>query len=164
MEFQFPTEAMSEVLDSAFKRLASQRIQLLLETCDRALDNEACRADEAERRLESVRETLAAVRSQHEAIFNRYEELKSSMHQVEPPVQQKHTFNFAEPQIKNKTLVFSAPVHRPHGESVVQRMRAQLEESARKANAANSASLFGTPVARRVKTPAKLGTLSKNFL
>ena len=129
---KFQCEMTELQLESAFKKLASSRIQLLLETCDRALDFEACRADDAERRLESVRETLAAVRAQHEAIFNRYEELKSTM---------PHNF--------------SAPVQRPHGESVVQRMRAQLEESARK-----QPPLFGTPA--RPKT--KLGNLSKQFL
>jgi hypothetical protein len=143
---------MSDLVDTAFKKLASQRIQLLLETCDRALDAEACRADDAERRLESVRETLAAVRAQHEAIFNRYEELKSTIHGDSVPMFSRSAF--AEPQVL-KAEIFSAPVQRPHGESVVQRMRAQLEESARKQQ------LFGTPVAKRPKT--KLGNLSKTF-
>lgn len=150
----------TEVLETAFKKLATQRIQLLLETCDRALDVEACRADEAERRLESVRETLAAVRAQHEAIFNRYEELKASI-QVDSSM---HTIPPIPPSARKfQPEAFSAPAQRPNGagESVVQRMRAQLEQSAKKTG---SSLLFGTPIAESKRPKTKLGTLSKNYL
>ena len=141
-------------LDLAFKRLASQRIQLLLDTCDRALDFEACRAEDAERRLESVRETLQTVRAQHEQIFSRYEELKNSVHSS-TPVFPLRTFLVKEEN------VLSAPFHRPHGagESVVQRMRAQLEGSCKKPPPL-------TPLGskRPLTKTSRFGTLSKNFL
>jgi hypothetical protein len=137
-------------MNATLDKLVSSRMMLLLETCDRALDTQACRAENAERRLESVRETLAAVRAQHEAIFNRYEDLKSSVHADSRNV---YSSALTNTPLAFKPEIFSAPVQRANGESAVQRMRAQLEQKS---------ALLSTPVAKR---PAnKLGTLSKQYI
>ena len=65
--------------EALFRKFALNQMSHLFECCAAAVDLEAIRADQAELRLGSVRETLAAVRAQHEAIFARYEELKGFM-------------------------------------------------------------------------------------
>ena len=143
--------------DNLYRKLVLERITLLLDCATQAVDSECVRADEAEMRLESVRETLATVRAQHEMIFNRYEDLKNSLASATasiPPAsaQKAHVaFRPLHNLLGNRSVLVKTETPRSNGESVVKRMRAQLEESSR--SKANIPPI--TPVAKRDKLKIK---------
>ena len=144
-------------MDAQYKKFAADRISHLLECCDYALDAEAVRANQAELRLASVRDTLATVRVQHEVIYRKYEDLALYSQELEKKfdeLRRKYEQKSGGGGVVSYTVAaepreFENSRDAPnYSDSVVKRMRAQLEENTRK--------LGVTPVAKRTRTTVQI--------
>ena len=145
---------LAENISIHYRKFLADRMRLSLECADVAIDLEALRAHQAEIRLESLRDTLATVRAQHEGIFSLYKQLRGAMERGEEelagprsvPVTglQRHKTPTLERQatpivpvtpILDRTPLLDVGRNRVlenESGSMVKRMRAQLEENARK--------------------------------
>jgi len=133
-------------MEAQYKKLVADRISHMLECCDYAVDAEAVRANQAELRLASVRDTLANLRVQHELIYRKYEDLALHSHTLEKKVEDVRRkdggLTYSQPDFENSRD------NSNYSDSVVKRMRAQLEE--------NSKKLGVTPVAKRPKNAVQI--------
>lgn len=132
-------------MEASYAKYVSDRIQLLLETSDLAIYTETVRSEQAEDRLVRLRDTLMIVRKQHEKIQQNYEELRQKYESLQK--KQELTRQISQPfQTLSQDYENSRDVNVT--DSVVKRMRAQLEENARRAGV--------TPVAKRTKPNVNL--------
>ncbi len=145
-------------MDQQYKKFADERIQQILLCCDYAIDAEAVRANQAEMRLASVRDTLAAVRVQHELIYRKYEDLARYNQELERRFEELKQRLDQKSGTTPRHLDFDTSrenisTSSNHSDSVVKRMRAQLE-----ANSGNSlkTTLGVTPVAKRTRTTVQI--------
>lgn len=131
-------------MEASYAKFVSDRIQLLLETSDLAILTETVRSEQAEERLVRLRDTLMIVRKQHEKIQQNYEELRQKYESLQK--KQELSRQISQPFQLSQDYENSRDVNVT--DSVVKRMRAQLEENAKRAGV--------TPVAKRTKTAVNL--------